>query len=313
MLTEKTLPEIQSLVNKEMDTLIDRIYTKEDMDFINNNFTIPMFSDNGLSQAGTKFQFPAPFMKKFYKDNEELADTVLKDRVKTYFEKQDKPVLFRSFLGKTSAVLSDKYQVFDDDSVLSVIEDSKYLTENTDHIWADISPERFHARFINKDKLTISGDTSPLSMAVFIDNSMCGTSSFKVRFGLYRWACTNGCIAGLKEFTLIREVHMGKKPMELFLQKALADAPRYQEMLFKMAEDMNNALSSIYNLSDEDAKRYIKDRLNCGIKTADKVMEMYQTYGGQTKWHLMNAITDVSHELSTPDRIRFEERAMKVA
>lgn len=179
------------------------------------------YSDYGITSAGAKLNFPVNFMRKYYERHPEGCEKVLKDLytdvtfgMKEAKEKGDSrkstSLLVRDFGDRHCAILTDKYSIFDDDEVVDILSENDYLMDS-EEFWYSATPERFHARFISKKKLYIDGDSSPLSMAVFVDNSMCGQSSFKIRFGIYRWACTNGMITGLKEFEIVKEAHKGKK------------------------------------------------------------------------------------------------------
>lgn len=295
--------------------------------------SVERFSENGFAQAGMKFVFPARFLTALQSEgHSNLANEILHTRMDDFFnshtrkesflnadgktktETMPDKVLFREFGkdGKIHAVLSSKYAIFDDKEVINIMETSDYLM-NSEEIWGHVSPDRLHLRFISKNKLNISGDDSPLSMAVFVDNSMVGKSSLKIRFGIYRWACTNGCISGLKEFNILKERHMGEKDFTGVLSQALLESEKYEEMLFDKVREMSETSSSIYDMSQEDAIRYIKEKLTVGKKTADKIIELYNGYGGVSKWHLCNAITDYAHGLNIDDRLRFESLSMKVA
>lgn len=184
---------------------------------------------------------------------------------------------------------------------------------NAEEFWYSISPERFHVRFISKNKLYVDGDPSPLSMCVFVDNSMCGMSAFRIRFGIYRWACTNGMISGLKEFEIVREMHKGKKEYVEIVAKALEDVPKYEQMLLNMVKKASTTEASIYNLDNEKAKVYLQKKLSVGREAADKILTSFKLYGGKSKWDLTNAITDYAHNVNLDDRINLEAKALMVA
>ncbi len=307
---------------KEMDLLNAKEQIEREMETENSFFfqgerelTVDEFSSNGLSQLGTRTKFPTQFVNQLVMEQEDnLANEIINTQTKDYFGRREgKPMLFRQFFGRTHAVLSEKYNVFDDDEVVKMVEGCDYLT-NAEEVWGDISPDHLHLRFISGNKLHIEEDDSPLSMCVFVDNSMCGLSALKVRFGIYRWACTNGMIGGLKEFTLLKERHFGEKDFSIMLNEVFEEVPLYEEMLLNKVKEMANAKSHIYNMTDEDAVSYIKDKLNLGKKQSAEIIELYKsTYGGHSKWDLVNAITDYSHKYETLERTRLETLAMKVA
>lgn len=285
---------------------------------------IDRFSDNGLSQLGQKMRFPAAFIRELADaGHTDLAEDIIRTRKDDFFlryQDGDTPLLFREFkdddgCDRIHGVLSDKYSVFDDKEVADIIESSDYLM-NAAEVWANIDPDHFHSRFISGNKLTINGDPSPLSMCVFVDNSMVGKAMLTIRFGLYRWACTNGMITGLKQFNIVREKHIGaNKYWNDIVASSMENIGEYENMLLDMVRDMSVTHSTIYGMADEDATRYIKDKLATSTKMACKILDFYHnTYGGQTRWDLCNAITDVAHELDNlENRLWFESKAMKVA
>lgn len=285
------------------------------------------FSDNGLSQLGTKLKFPARFVTELCEAGHyDLAEEIVETKRKDFFDTRkdcDSPLLFRAFddpngTSKVHGVLSDRYSIFDDNEVIDILSTSEYLMD-AGEIWSDITPDRFHVRFISKEKLYIGRDTSPLSMCVFIDNSMVGLSMFRIRFGLYRWACTNGVICGLKDFTLVKERHIGliddDKNWEKIVALSLEEAKDYENMMLSLVNDMSLSRSAIYGLTEEEAERYLRDKLHASKKIANAVILNYFTkYGGESRWDLCNAITDTAHEIeSIGNRMMLEELAFRVA
>lgn len=270
------------------------------------------YGEYGLSSAGTRFSFPSKFVSNLCMDgHEDLANEIVKVKTKDYLE-SGRSVLLRKWNDKIEGVLTDKYGIFDDKEVVNILSRSEYL-RSSEEIWFSEDPGLFHARFISGNKLYLDGDTSPLSMAVFVDNSMIGMSSFKVRFGIYRWACTNGLITGLKSFELVKQIHKSGAQFGRDLNAALVDIPRYEEMMIDMARSMSNARASVYGLTEEQAKAYLKAKLGTSEKMASDVYNKYLEYGGVSRWDLCNAITETARDLSNFDRLKFESLALSVA
>lgn len=298
---------VQRLADTNRDYMVHEMYNVPD---------VSRFATAGLYSAGAKLGFPAKFVNGLLGEHASLAKDILLAKSYDYFKdarRRKNGLLVREFDDKVYALLTDKYSVFDDSQVVNLLGTSDYLM-GAEEVWFDETPELFHLRFISPNKVTIGEDKSPLSMAVFVNNSMIGTGSFKVSFGIYRWACTNGCISGLKEFEIIRERHYGAdKRWEEVLAESLSDVGKYEDMLFSMVERMSKTASSVSNLSVEEAIDYLKRKLGVGKKPAEDVLRMYGEYGGETRWHLVNAITDVAHEYDLSTRLRFEGLALKVS
>lgn len=270
------------------------------------------FSEAGLSSAGTKFGFPARFVTSLFDGGHpDLAQKIINAKVKDYLD-LGQPFLLRKWDNRIEGVVSNRYGIFDDKEVVDILSKSPYL-QNSEEIWFNETPFYFHTRFISPNHLRLDGDDSDLSMAVFVDNSMAGNGSFRVRFGLYRWACTNGCISGLKSFEIVKQIHKSGVQFARDLNAALVEVPRYEEMLMDMAKKMSTTRSSIYGMTEEQALAYISKRLLASDKISKDVLEKYNSYGGRTKWDLVNAITDKAHDLSDMERVRFETLALRVA
>ena len=275
--------------------------------------TVADFSAYGIGSMAGRLNFPsAAFTSLISHGCDDLANAIIERYTNDYL-KSKKTIFVRSFDNKIYGFLSPKYSCFDDNEVLDIVENSGIL-EQTENIWYSAHPERFHARFIDKDKFTVGNDHSNLSMAVFVDNSMVGGGSFKIRYGIYRHACTNGCIWGLKEFTLAKEQHKGEKEWTQIAASAVADTQAVKELIKRRIQLMQGENSAIYGLDPDKAIVYLKNRLATNEKTAAKILDFYQnTYGGHSKWDLCNAITDVAHDLTVDARLDFEQKALFVA
>lgn len=319
------MAEIKNAVNSLMATE-DSVYIKDRVEFEANKVhltDIASYSGYGFSSCGQRIGFPANFLAKHaIKGHEDTVAQIMTDCYNDFFDKAEqakdnrssKSLLIRSFDGQIAGVLSDKYSIFDDNEVVELLEGNDYLM-SAEEIWYVSSAEHFHARFISKDTLDFDGDDSPLHFCVFVDNSMVGDSSLRVRFGLYRSACTNGMIWDFKQFEIVKECHKGAKEYATILADALSKCAEYEETLKKAVEEMAMTKSNIYAMEDEKALSFLRDNLNIGKKACGKILDFYKnTYGGESKWDLANAITEYAHEAeSISERVRLERLATKVA
>ena len=140
-----------------------------------NLLDVAKYSGYGLSAAGVRLGFPASFVGKYGSKHPDGAKKILTDCYEDFFEKlssserQDDKVdgrkstaLFvRDFDDVHCGILTDKYSVFDDDEVVDILSKNNYLM-NAEEFWYNVSPERFHARFVSSNKLSVDGDPSPL-------------------------------------------------------------------------------------------------------------------------------------------------------
>lgn len=283
---------------------------------------VDAYSGYGISSCGSRIGFPANFLTKHAIAHHDTVRTIMDDCYSDFFERAEvrkdnrssKGLLIRSFDDEICGVLTDKYSIFDDDEVINLLEGNDYLM-GAKEFWYCSTSEHFHARFVSQNTLDFDGDDSPLHFCVFVDNSMVGESSLRIRFGLYRSACTNGCIFGFKEFEIVKECHKGEKDYSNILRLALSKCSDYEETLLKAVKEMAMSKSAIYGLEDEVALAYLRDKLNIGKKACGKILDFYKnTYKGESKWDLCNAITEYAHEVDNiSDRVSLERLSVLVA
>lgn len=340
LLQTDTFEVVKNIVGSFMENHEDFLFTPEQFNLVMNNRQIEKdedlspieamtvrslkslrnvstYSDYGLRCMTQRLgALKAEHLQLLVEDGyEDLVSQLINARLESFFHRkgrQAKKLLIRDFYGKHCAVLTDRYAVFDDDEVCQILADNEYLM-NAESIWYDCTPERFHVRFISGNKLFVPGDTSPLSMAVFVDNSMVGQGCFKIRFGIYRWACTNGMIAGLKEFEIVKECHKGLKDYQKIVATALKDIHTYEDTIIAMVQQATQTPSSVVGLDKDKASAYLSKKLTVSEKKAEQILELFAEYGGRSKWDLVNAITDVAHDSELPERLNLEAKALAVA
>lgn len=314
LISTNCFDDVESAVGRLMKGA--RSYVMSYDSVVTGNTPVPSVSDFapfGLYSAAARIGYPCQGLAVLRdKGYEDIADDIIQKFTLEYLNK-GRSIYVREFGDEVYGYLSSKYSTFDDDKVIDIVKGSTVLN-NTEDIWYSANPVHFHARFIDKEQFTVGNDDSPLSMAVFVDNSMVGASAFKIRFGIYRHACTNGCIWGLKEFTLIRERHQGTKDWQLIMSQAMSEAAEMKELIRRRIELMQGAKSAVYGLEEDKALAYLKTRLSASEKVATKILDFYKhTYGGETRWDLCNAITEAAHDLSLENRLAFETKALSVA
>ena len=272
------------------------------------------YSDYGLTTMGRLVGFPAPFVQTVSETNPLLANTIIADRVHTHFEAGKSPFYVREFEGDICGVVSDRYSFFDDKEVCDILAGSTLAEKPFAH--ATVTPERLHLRAVDADRpFRVSGDESDLFFAYFIDNSMVGQSSFKVQLGVYRLACTNGLIVGMKDYTLVKQIHRGNKDISTEFESAVAFLDEKRETIKEMICSLGVEEARIKEMSEEYKRTYLAKELNLSKKETEKVLTLYtETYGGRTKWDLVSAITEFARDTGNLDRREYlEKKALKVA
>ena len=272
------------------------------------------FSPYGLKTLGVTVGFPAPFIQKLAETNPDLAETIMKDRMENYFFNNNYPAFYgREFLGKIAGCVSSKYAYFDDNEVIDILSESplKNLTFRD----TNITPERLHLRAIDNDSFHVEGDSSELFFMFFIDNSMVGQSSFRVRLGIYRKACTNGLIVSKGEFVMCRQVHKGTKDICAEFNASLAFLNEKKENIKQMILDSAVEPAKIEEMAEEYRKDYLAKKLLLNRKETEKVLNLFTlTYGGKTRWAMVNAITEFARDIKDINRrTLLESKALLVA
>lgn len=284
---------------------LDNYNSTEIKDYICNRDN---FSEFGFASMGRMVGFPSPFLNTLADENPTLAKTVVADRVSSHFM-GDNPTFFtREFEGKICGVVSNKYNYFDDNQAIDIIGNSMLA----DRVYTDamVTPERLHLRAIDENRpFRVHGDDSDLFFCYFIDNSMVGQSSFKVSIGLYRLACTNGLIVPMKEMIICKQVHRGGKDIVAEFNHNIELLNSKTDSIKAMITDLATKKSKINTMSDLEKESYLARQLNLSAKETKRLLDIYtDTYGGETQWHLVNAVTEFARDVNNIDRREFLER-----
>ena len=282
------------------------------------------YSDFGLKSLGKTVGFPADFIRTLAETGSKpLGNRVILDRTTNYFKSGKAPFYVREFGGQICGVVSDRYAYFDDNEVCDIIGGSPLA--NLGYQYAGISPERLHLRAIDKENpFKVEGDDSNLFLMFFVDNSMVGQASFKVRIGVYRQVCSNGMIIPMKSFVLCKAVHRGNKDIAAEFNQSVEFFKEKRDEIQSILSDKAKELSSIEELrakfNEDYVKAYIHKHLNTNKSETEKVIVLFDTYtiecGRPSKWAFINAVTQFARDLPESQlerRLYLESRAMQAA
>lgn len=283
-----------------------------------------MYSDFGLKSFGKVVGFPSDFVKTLAETGAKpLSSNVMFNRMMYYFSQGKAPFYAREFQNKICGVVSDRYAYFDDDEVMDIIGQSQL--RGFEYQYANTTAERLHLRAIDKNSpFHVDGDDSNLFLMFFVDNSMVGQASFKIRVGVYRQVCSNGMIIPMKDFVLCKQVHRGTKDIAAEFNQSV-------EFLCQRRDEIQNILSvkgsetaSIDELrkkfDEEYVKAYIHKHLNTNKSETEKVIVLFDRYsielGRASKWAFVNAVTEFARDLPESQlerKIYLESRALAAA
>lgn len=264
-----------------------------------------------LSQLSIKLGMPSGYAEKCI---ERKHPDLAAENLNTWLAEQGsgkKPanMLLRSYNDQLRACLSDRFTAFDTTQILDVVK----RTINVDdyHIVGSyLSEERMHLRMIRDELLDVDGED--LYPGIFIDSSDVGRTAFHISFGIWKKVCTNGLCINKIGGVLYHQKHMGITSLEVETEmaariktipelitrsEAVIKAARTEKIDFKdekIFERMVNDIRRLSKVSEEDAKA---------------VIELSQSRYGNTRWGVVNAMTEVAQKFELDDRIRIENAA----
>lgn len=263
-----------------------------------------------LGQLGSKIGVPARYLDKCVSSGRiDLAQ----DNVNSWLEDFNKDLFIREYNGKIRGVLSNKYSVCDSHEILKVLDDVVDLN-NYKIKGSFLNEERLHVRLVGKQMIPIDGED--LFPGIFIDSSDVGRSILTVKFGIYKQVCTNGLVIARAGGTLFEQKHIGITSEEFHegLVKSLQNIDLLTENAVEwvqLAKHKENNWSAISDNEDDiqEFVNYIRQRTNLSEYSASKVIDLMKTKYEDTRWGLINGITEVAQDYTLERRIELERLA----
>lgn len=271
------------------------------------NFPISRYA---LGQLGTKIGVPVRYLEKCIASGRiDLAQ----DNVNSWLEDYNKDLFIREYNGTIRGVLSNKYSVCDSHEILKVVDDavnlSKYNVKGS-----YLNEERLHVRLISKEMLPISGED--LFAGLFIDSSDVGRSILTVRFGIYKQVCTNGLMISRAGGVLFEQKHIGISSDE-FHQGLVSSLSRVDELteyamgsIQRTRQRLNHwSVESEYEGDILEFIDHIRQKTNLSQSSANKVIDLMRDKYEDTRWGLINSITEVAQDFTLERRLELEKIA----
>lgn len=263
-----------------------------------------------LGQLGTKIGVPVRYLDKCIQSGRiDLAQ----DNVNSWLEDYNKDLFIRAFSGGIRGVLSNKYSVCDSHEILEAVDDavdlSKYKVKGS-----FLNEERLHVRLIGKEMLPIDGED--LFAGLFLDSSDVGRNILTVKFGIYKQVCTNGLVIARAGGTLFEQKHIGITAEEFHdgLFKSLQNVDLLTDHAVEWVQRAKNRYNhwSVETEHPEDIEEfvaYIRQQTNLSDDSAHKVIDLMQTKYEDTRWGLINGITEVAQDFTLERRLELERIA----
>ena len=263
-----------------------------------------------LGQLSSKIGVPVRYLDKCIQSGRiDLAQ----DNVNSWLEDYNKDLFIREFSGGIRGVLSNKYSVCDSQEILEAVDDavdlSKYKVKGS-----FLNEERLHVRLIGKEMLPIDGED--LFAGLFLDSSDVGRNILTVKFGIYKQICTNGLVIARAGGTLFEQKHIGITAEEFHdgLVKSLQNVDLLTDHAVEWVQRAKNRYNhwSVETEHPEDIEEfvaYIRQQTNLSDDSAHKVISLMQTKYEDTRWGLINGITEVAQDFTLERRLELERIA----
>lgn len=263
-----------------------------------------------LGQLGSKIGVPARYLEKCVSSGRiDLAQ----DNVNSWLEDFNKDLFIREYNGGVRGILSNKYSVCDSHEILEAVDDavdlSKYKIKGS-----FLNEERLHVRLVSREMLPIDGED--LFAGLFLDSSDVGRNILTVKFGIYKQVCTNGLVIARAGGTLFEQKHIGITAEEFHdgLVKSLQNIDVLTENAVewvRRAQHRDNHWSSASEYEDDinEFVAYIRQKTNLSEESSRKVIDLMNTKYTDSRWGLINGITEVAQDFTLERRLELERIA----
>lgn len=311
-----TLEDLKQKADKLQKTAKDykldqRISFTDDVQFRckGNKFDL---TEHAFGQVCTLLGVPAPYMKKCIEQNK---TDLFQKNIREWSKEYEKDVVVRTNNNIARAIVSNSYVPYDNNEV---IDDIKSAIEDTNisfvPVGAYLNEDKLNLRLIDVEHpFYVNGDKSPMFIGINVSNSNIGTSSTTIKFFIYRQWCKNGCLVVKKGGTLYKQTHAGTQSSfmrRINFYNAIQNLEYLRDSIILALNDSNmNELkeSEILLLMEK-----IKKETNISEKAAKSILEIADIKYGNTKYGIINGITEIAQEYSLDTRLQLEEYAGKI-
>lgn len=266
---------------------------------------------HSLSQLCNKIGVPVRYIDKCI-DSGRLD--LAADNINSWIDDFGKNLFLREYKNTIRGVLSDRFSVLDTPQIMEVLDDVLDFDEYRikGHF---LSPERFHARIIQREMMNIDGED--LFAGLQIDSSDVGRSILYVRFMIWKQVCTNGLCISQGGGVLFQQKHIGIDASEFRdgFRNALSNVPvlvEHAKELVEEARTSNDGKYATKSFSEQQMKDFI-ERVKMKTKLPDdgvsKVIQLMNDRYGSSKWGFINSLTEVAQDYTLERRLEIEKIA----
>ena len=268
---------------------------------------------HSLSQLCNKIGVPIRYIDKCI-DSGRLD--LAAENINSWVDDFGKSLFIREYRDTIRGVLSDRYSVLDTPQIMEALYDVLDFDEYRIKGYM-LSPERFHARIIQREMMNINGED--LFAGIQIDSSDVGRSILVVKFMIWKQVCTNGLCISQGGGTLFQQKHIGIDVADFrdSFKSSLGNIPlliEYSKELIEEARKDGNRYS-IKNFNEQQLKDFI-ERIKMKTKLSEegvsKVIQFMTDKYGFSKWGFVNSLTEVAQDYTLERRLEIEKIAGEV-
>lgn len=263
-----------------------------------------------MGQLCNKLGVPVRYIEKCFESG--MPDLAL-DNMNSWISEYNKDLFIREYQGTVRGVLSSRYMALDTPQILDSISD---VVDTNDYVCKGyfLSPERFHARFVLNEMLKVAGED--LFAGIQIDSSDVGRSTLIVRFMIYKQICTNGLCVSRGGGILFNQKHIGID-LDEFRGEFIESMKRIPVLVEHSVELISEAQKSdsryaVSTFSESQLKDFItrmKNQTRLSDDGVSKVLSLMQERYSQSRWGLINSITEVAQDYTLDRRVELEKIA----
>lgn len=256
-----------------------------------------------FTQLCARIGVPASYIKKCFDEGKtKLAITNFKE----WTTECNKTFLVREHDGVVRAILSDSYKMFDCNKVVKSLQNTvdveKYKANEV-----FLSEDKLMVRFINRTPMQIKNEKSPIYSGFTVSSSDVGRGALAMHYFIYRQICQNGMIVTEKNGTLFKQAHIGANMTDgkiALFHKAFMDIDYLDKYAIENIRKNQETMLKDYELNMYIEK--IKRELKLSKKGQENLEDLIQHTYGQTRWGVLNSITELAQKYTLDTRVEFE-------
>lgn len=300
--TDQKVTRADGVTNFIYDPYEDLVKYVEDGDSIHSG----KFTPYSFSQLCTRLGIPIRYMEKC---KEVGHSELIAYNINEWLRMKNKNLLVRKYKEDIRGIVSQKYSVLDTPDILEVLQPHMLMT-NAKVVGYYLSPERFHMRAI----LAQMSSDEDIFAGFQVDSSDVGRSTLSVTFFVWKQVCSNGLMIAQDEGQLFKQRHINisKEDFVDGLQRGMEIIP---EVLPLVAKQINYAKSKAMPyefVTEKGVQDFIEDMKNhiqLSESDSHKVIELMKSKYGDTRWSLINSLTELAQEYTLEKRLDVERYA----